>query len=512
MGRTVVEKSTRSTDDRTARRRFVRVWAIALVLSLVVLYFELDSLVASLHDFSWSTLESATVARWLEQSPGSATPAATHGGGSHGSPHIVAAAVQIAAAIAISWMWFEAFRILGREQHREWPSDARPAWLARLRSSRLDRLAGRIRCGWWAVGLASFVVLLFAFTMHQAYQPAVLVMALIAIIVAAEHYSGLKEAVDDLRKVEGFTSRLAEDAGLSHFVHDVYVRYAAARKIHAVVRMHDIDPVWWSFVKSAGDPWEKYVEDAKQDPKPGDATPERRNLARALRRDRGTLKACFVTDLPMPGSDEWDRRLRPDDSEPLFGDLLGFAWQWIVLQEVQKNWKRVECRAWVSRPLCWVHATDRVVFQVLRREPRSRSTVLVIADRDGLSSSAGAEETYRGMVQWANEEVRRYADRGCRAEDYLLAVLRYAAALASKQGDAELVSSGAATDDLRYLLELLGAGAWIDSLARKSASTLGVLDDAVVSRSSAAMFVKVLVTLFPKQNRISVRDLWGRLA
>ncbi|WP_156406312.1 hypothetical protein [Hydrogenophaga sp. Root209] len=512
MGQIIVEESTGAVANRGANKRFVKVWATALALSLVVLYFELDTLVKSLHDFGWSTLKSDTMVMWLFGQPDSAAAAAKHVGEPHGSPHIVAAAVQIAAAAAISWMWFGAFRILGRAQSQERPSGAKPGWLVPLHYPRLSRLVERICCGWWAVGMASFVVVLFAFTMHQAYQPAVLVMALIAIVVAAEHYSGLKEAVDDLRKVEGFTSRLAEDAGLSHFEHDVYERYASAKKIHAVVRMHDIDPVWWSIARGANDPWEEYVKDAKRNSEPKDATAERRNLARALRRDSGELKACFVTDLPMPGSEEWNRRLRPDDGEPLFGDFLGFAWQWIVLQEVQKTWKRVDCRAWVSRPLCWIHATDRVVFQVLRREPRSRSAVLVIADRDGLSLSAGAEETYRGMVQWANEEVRRYADRGCTAEDYLLAVLRYAAALASKQGDAGLVASGDATADLRYLLELLGAPAWIASTARKSTPTLGVLDDELVFQASAKVFVKALVAMFPGQSRISVRDLWGRLA
>lgn len=507
----VVEESTSAADDRRARERFVKVWAIALVLSLVVLYFELDTLAKSMHEFGWSTLKSETVAKWLGR-PDDATAAAKHGGAPHGSPHVVAAAVQIFAAAAISWMWFGAFRILGRAQSQKLPSGAVQAWQARIQSPRLNRLVERICRGWWAVGMASFVVLLFAFTMHQAYQPAVLVMALIAIIVAAEHYSGLKEAVHDLRKVEGFTSRLAEDAGLSHFVRHVYERYAAAKKIHAVVRMHDIDPLWWSFAKAAKDPWIAYMADAKRDPEPGDATADRRNLARALRRDSGELKACFVTDLPMPGSDEWDRRLKAGDGEPLFGDLLGFAWQWIVLQEVHKICKQVDCRAWVSRPLCWVHATDRVVFQVLRREPRSRSAVLVIADRDRLSLSAGAEETYRGMVQWANDEVKRYADRGCTAEDYLLAVLRHAAALASKQGDAGLVASGDATADLSYLLELLGARTWIDSPARKSESTLRVLDDELVFELSAKVFVRALLEMFPGQNRISIRDLWGRLA
>jgi hypothetical protein len=431
-------------------------------------------------------------------------------------------------------MWFGAFRILGRAQSQERRSFPKPVWLASIHSAKLHSFGEWICRGWWAVGMASFVVLLFAFTMHQAYQPAVLVMALIAIIVAAEHYSGLKDQQHDLKEqrqelnaqskelssaaanlatVKDYTGRLAEDAGLSHFVHDVYERYAAAEEIHAVVRMHDIDPVWWSFAKHAEDPWKGYFEDATSRPEPEHATAARRNLARALTRpDNRKLRACFVTDLPMPGSEEWDRRMSPAGGEPLFGDLLGFAWQWIVLQEVQRHSLQVECRAWVSRPLCWVHATDRVVFQVLRREPRSRSAVLVIADRDGLSLSAGAQETYRGMVQWASAEVRRYADRGCLGEDYLLAILRHAATLASKQGDAELVAIGDATPDLLYLLELLGAQAWINSTARKSTAALGMLDDALVFESSAKVFVKALATMFPGQSRVSVHDLWSRLA
>jgi hypothetical protein len=340
-------------------------------------------------------------------------------------------------------------------------------------------------------------------------------MALIAIIVAAEHYSGLLAAVKDLRQVEGYTSTLAENAGLSHFVKEVYERYAYAKEIHAVVRLHDIDPVWWTFAKAKGkDPWPPYFEHAKKLQIP---TSDQRNLARVLTRvpdssaqDKVLLSACFVTDLPMPGSKEWESRLK-DEDEPLLCDLFGFAWQWIVLQQAHSP-PEVECRAWVSRPLCWVHATDRVVFQVLRRKLRSRSSVLVIADRDAMPPSPAAEETYRGMVQWAKEEVRRYAERGCAAEDYLLAVLRHAALQGSKTGDAELVSKGAATDDLRYLVELLGFDAFLQSSWRRSEPHLAVLDDEVLRTTPGDLFAKALLELFPRRRSISVRDLWSHLA
>lgn len=502
-----------------ARRHFVRLWWVALAGSLVVLYFELDALAKSLHDFDWSMLKSQTAGSWLGLPVEPAASSVEHGSSAHGAPHIVAATFQIATAVAVSWMWFQAFRIQGHARLHAPTAGTQPGLLYRVR-------AGWQR--WWAVGMALVVVVLFIFAMHQAYQPAVFVMAMIAIIVAAEHYSGLMEQQDelssvtkdlgtveknlstaatDLRRVEEYTGRLVEDAGLSHFVHDVYERYASAREIHAVVRMHDIDPLWWSFAQER-DPWTLYFEDAK-DPSAA-KTSERRNLARALARsDPDTLSACFVSDLPMPGSTEWRSRLT-DPSEPLFGDLLGFAWQWIVMHHARQTNTRVNCRAWVSRPLCWVHATDRIVFQVLRREPRSRSAVLVIANMDGLPLSAGAQEAYRSLIQWAKAEVHRYAERGCAAEDYLVAVLRHAAGLASKQGTAELVNNSVATDDLRYLLEMLGAKVWIQSESRARMSP----ENESAVRAAGDLFAKALVTMFSddKRTTITVRDLWSKLA
>jgi hypothetical protein len=517
--------------------RFLRLWGIAVALTVAVLYLEADSLAKSLRDFHWSEVKSDTVAGWLAPAASAAASSPKHNAAGHGLPHVLAAAVQIAAVVAISGMWFEAFRVRGLES----------ANATGVGPGGPGRFIGWLR-RWKAVAMALIVVTAFSFAMHQAYQPAVLVMALIAIIVAAEHYSGLEEqqhelsrqhtelttvttkldtqqqelsavtgklegvsrglsdAAANLQEVRTYTGRLAEDAGLSHFVHDVYERYAMAREIFAVVRMHDVDPLWWQCAaEHPVDPWAHYFEDAKD--QSSIRTDERRNLAWALARStERSLSACFVTDLPMPGSDDWRSRLC-SDTEPLFGDLLGFAWQWIVLQLASRE--GVECRALVSRPLCWVHATDRIVFQVLRREPRSRSAVLVVANLDSPGLTSGAGVAYRNMIAWARSEVRRYAESGCSAEDYLLAVLRHAAMLASKDVGTELVSDGTA-GDLQALLDQLGAERWLATRKRSPFARSELAD----MKTAVDLFAKVLTLIFPVERHptVTVGNLWSKLA
>ena len=73
--------------------------------------------------------------------------------------------VKSLAVVCISILWFRTFRLSA---------------LARWRR--------------WLVALSVLPAIVFALAMQAAYEPAVFVMALVAIYVAAEHYSGLREA------------------------------------------------------------------------------------------------------------------------------------------------------------------------------------------------------------------------------------------------------------------------------------------------------------------------------
>ena len=372
------------------------------------------------------------------------------------------ALMQVLAVIAISVTWFYAFRLRGT-----------------LRRGRDDELHP-IKHSKELV-LTAIPVFFFWLGMYTAYQPAVLVMALVAIFVAAEHYSGLelqleqletasaelKDARQSLESIHKGTNRLLSDAGLANYVDAVYEKYRKARFIHAVVRLHDIDPDWWlwardSLKSNSFDPWDKYFKEEHHIESPRTLT-----LRAALKTsdERPRLDAAFVTDLPMPKSLEWDGRYDHSE-EPLFQDLLGLAWQLIVLNHSRKEG---ECNvtAWVSRPLCWVHATDQIAFQVLRRVPREHSTALVIADNVDRSNAA-EKQANDGILAWAHEEIRRYIKLGRPAEEYLLAVFRYAMLQGAKDFDSsELVRIEnsrtppvvRASDDLKYILTCMGSSA-----------------------------------------------------
>ncbi len=458
----------------------------------------------------------------------------------HPAPSLVLALIQMAAVVAISAMWFFAFTLRAARRH--------PA-------SRMRSILTHSR----PVLLSPLPVVIFVLAMYQAYQPAVLVMALVAILVAAEHYSGLtlqereldeqkaqltqqanllkdtqeaqskqsealqaqaemlsrqaqtlKDASTELSELNKSTTRLLSDAGLWQFVDAVYTAYMYAPNIRAVVRLHQIDKQWWVAAsdamakrlagKPATDPWKSYFDLSLRP----DAAANGVTLARALQVTPARPQVCgaFVTDLPMPGSEEWRRR-EGDLEEPLFQDLLGLAWQLVVLNHLRaKHGDDFTVSAWVSRPLCWVHATDRKVFQVLRRVPREQSALLIIADTGGdeaLCSDAEMDSA-RSIVAWAHDEIQRYVERGTRAEEYVFAALRYAMIKSPIYEATQLVqleAAGAAsipraTADLRALLGHLGIDFWLQSEARASVGVNKVRDDGTLVAIAADVFARLI--------------------
>lgn len=426
----------------------------------------------------------------------------------HPAPTPLLAAVQVLAVIAISFLWFYAFS---------------------LRASLRERRNGgdkKTLLAWWPVAGSLVPVMLFVGTMFQAYQPAVFVMALVAIIVAAEHYSGLQtqeDKLDDQRKdlgrqarvlantrrtlmrqvalltesrtqldhatrelmtVKGHTERMLDNEGLKDFIQDVYRAYSNASEVRAVVRLHDIDEVWWTHARKATsrEAWAAYFDDAKRERRGA----EHFTLAAALHMgQRRRLDATFVTDLPLPLSPEWKRR-EDDGAQPFFQDLLGLCWQLIVLDEARGQ-PGCQVSAWVSRPLAWLHATDQRVFQVVRREPREKSSVLTIAnvqDAQEMNDPA-AEEVSLGIVEWAQGEIRRYVETGSRAEEYLASVLRFALVqLAIMDGDILFTVKGTPgavevvpSSQLERVLNFLGLERWLASASRSRGRAADIVDD-----------------------------------
>ena len=390
----------------------------------------------------------------------------------HPVPVPLIAFLQIVSVISLSMLWFQAF-VLRSYSKQESATRNWPVWLSLLPA-------------------ISFVV-----AMYQAYQPAVFVMALVAIYVAAEHFGSLEAqknilgeqqgnlaaqeeilekqqeilkeqqqslktqqqdlnaAVKNIEKVAVDIGMIVRNMGLETFINLVYETYAKARTISAVVRFHDIDRTWWEFGKD-GDPWKKYIATMDQYPSPVTLI----NALGSKRADGGKNleRAQFIADLPLPHSAEWKSRFN-SDKHWLFQDIIGLAWQLEVMGIVCELLNdRQLARAWISRPLSWIHVTDRVVFQIIQRKKILDSTVQkLVTDEESSSHDARVRTLSSNLIEWAEGDIQRYAERGCAAEEYIFSLLRWASFDASVLGSDELYVNG----NLERALNILGLDKWL---------------------------------------------------
>ncbi|MEW6022452.1 MAG: hypothetical protein AB1807_09945 [Pseudomonadota bacterium] len=264
--------------------------------------------------------------------------------------------------------------------------------------------------------------LVFAVAMHAAYEPAVFVMALAAIFVAAEHYGGLTETEHELKArtdaLKGTMGRVLDADGMSEWRTEIYDLYRRAHnRVDAVIRNFDIDTEWWKCADSTT-PWQEYGERCKLS-SGGDT------LLYAMANSEA--KVSYVTDQPLDllvALPVASRAQRKD----FFRDLLGVAWSLVVFElAYEVRMQRLEARAppslrlKISRAPCWMHVVDERVFQIIERGKEGNSTVRQ------LTYSITDAKDKRALSGWARSSVRRFSQRGGRAEEYVFAALRYAA-------------------------------------------------------------------------------------
>jgi hypothetical protein len=382
------------------------------------------------------------------------------------------AIVQMAVSVAICLTWFLGFRA-ARQTHAVNESQSLPA---------LTRPFHRLsRTPWQFLLLLSAPALLFAVAMREQYNPAVFVMALAAIFVAAEHYSSIAEAKDDIARANGeLTSTvslltatkqeltenrksidmLLNDDGLPKWKGHVYKDYLAATdRIDAVIRIFDIDDTWWQL---DGD-WDQYKA-SNDDDNP--------TLFHALTSPgAGKVRTdCvqFVAELPVP-----DIAGAPVESAQAeaFESLFGLTWWLVVLEHVRRARALAMPPTSASTPgprpfiairmassPSWMHAIDDKVYQVIERPEPYPATVR------SLSGAFRTPSQNQRLRQWAHDDVRHTARRGCDGEEYLCAVLRLVG-LASA-GVAE--SNPLTADYLTPILKKLGMVAWLDKKHARS--------------------------------------------
>ncbi len=334
--------------------------------------------------------------------------------------------------------------------------------------------------------LAGIVTLAYVYGMFNAYQPAVLVAALIAILAAAEHLGtlsqqtaelekqldmlgkagasinaaiqlaesqaaslaalsatmsaqgkALKEVTEDVARISNTTQLRLSAEGIQIFRQEMFNAYTRAKTIYAVVREHGVDRVWWELAlamdigqRGLATVWSRFYEVIE--------TRTDFNLYRALTGPRAPLRdglpppqqppgiesAYFVSDMPMPHTLGWEA----EDPGQLFNAMLGLAWDCIVLDKVRRELGiRDAIGIWISRPLCWAHATEYEVFQVVRHGRLEDSIVLKTANLIASDRNTLDEKMSMKTIESTQAEIRRYLQRGVPAEEYLCAVLCYAA-------------------------------------------------------------------------------------
>lgn len=382
--------------------------------------------------------------------------------------------LKVLVVIAISWLWFHTFllanelkRALSRWRHHRVPFDT-----ARFREAQEQTLAdNRLRVvlppataprwrehrffNWaplmlkWVLGLLSLVpALVFAIAMHSVYEPAVFVMALAAIFVAAEHYGGLTETEHELKaRTDDLKAKMGTvlDAdGLNEWRTELYGLYAkASYRVDAVIRYFDIDAIWWKCA-GAADPWIEYQ--ARCARSSGADT----LLSTLIRTE---AKVRFVSDQDLDVLERLPRASR-EERKGFFRALLGLAWNLVVFDiaydahvtNVNKG-KVTRFRIKISRAPCWMHVVDETVFQAIERGPENATV-------RQLTHDISDPDDRRALSGWARDNVQRFAQRGGRAEEYVFAVLRYAALGLRCQEEEEL--------PLRRLLNQLGMKNYLD--------------------------------------------------
>ena len=330
----------------------------------------------------------------------------------------------------------------------------------------------------------------------------------------------LDRTLESLKEIRQATDTLLNFEGLAKFKANVYGKYSRADEdITAVIRFHDVDREWWACGREKPElAWGGYLEQygkkaapQAEDPtqkKPGEgkddasqegllecpADEKKNTLLEALTSFTYRASTTFVCDLPLPLSGKWKKK----NPEELFRDLLGITWQLVVLEEARKL--RMErnrlagvdpmlakpIQAFIASPSSWMHVIDQVVYQVIWRDELDESSV-----RE-LTAEMKDSDLRRTTCTWAREDIQRYASRGCRAEEYVVAVLRYTAL--GLAGERQIIEDQVFNEghELYDVLDELGMCAWLRS-AVKELAELGDQREELGKDLCVAVFRKFLL-------------------
>lgn len=279
-----------------------------------------------------------------------------------------------------------------------------------------------------------------AHTLHSPLpEPAIFVMAVVAIYVAAEHYASLDKQRDNLswvtEELGKQVSSIQNALGTKDGRHRIYGEYSqrsavraepsdAQRSIHAIYRYFDIDDDWLR-----ADSWDDYLN-----------TRQTTALVAALRsgaRQRVRIVSPLQAPVESSGGDEIEAADR-------FHNFMGLLWHWLALRKLQQMRGDFDFRIAIAQTPHWVHVVNGKVFQIKGDFPHA----LTVRD---LTLEMG--DMAPRFAAWVREDVETLCAQGQSAEDFIATVLRNAGAATRQPADGGAIDVGA-------IMQQLGWRAW----------------------------------------------------
>jgi len=324
-------------------------------------------------------------------------------------------------------------------RERRAPDPTAPAGEAVPREGLIPRIFG----SWLAIiviFLLPTAVYFGAHTLHSPLpEPAIFVMAVVAIYVAAEHYASLDKQRKNLRWV---TEELGKQVfsiqnalGSRDGRHRLYAEYSQfavgdpapwehGHPVHAIVRHLDIDEDW---LRAEG--WDDYM-----------ASQRTTSLVAALRHGgRRRLRIVTALETPLARSPDSDV-----DTADRFQHFMGLLWHWLALRKLQTEQADFDFRIAIAETPHWVHVVNRKVLQVAGAYPHDLRIRDITLDIGDMAPRVEA---------WVRDDIETRCANGQRAEACIADTLQTALAQARAPGQSDRL-------DYAKVLDALGWAAW----------------------------------------------------
>lgn len=277
----------------------------------------------------------------------------------------------------------------------------------------VEGLIPKIFGSWFAIVIIFLLPTAAYFGAHTLHSPlpdpAIFVMAVVAIYVAAEHYASLDKQRENLRwvteelgkQVFSIQNALGTKDGRNR-IYSEYSQFAASdlqlweerHPVYAIYRYFDIDEDWMR----AGD-WAEYM-----------GSKQTTSLVAALRHgDRRLVR--IVSPLPVPIASSGDDDVAAADR---FHNFIGLVWHWLALRKLATENDGFDFRIAIADTPHWVHVVNRKVLQISGDYPHDLRVRDLTLDMSDMAPR---------LEQWVRDEIEVLCERGQSAQAFIGTVL-----------------------------------------------------------------------------------------